>query len=160
MSIRQAELEKELVLLLPCEAGDVDKVRRVIAAGVESKEGNQQGRDMHMDLSSWLMREHSLHGNRQASSRDIIYHHIIEQLLFMCKGATGKTQVYETLSCEQAPLSPDLPNASLEVDSIVLIILLIYKHNNPMILGLYLFFNITHMQAWRRTQTSDVYRPG
>jgi hypothetical protein len=46
------------------------------------------------------MREHNLHGNRQASSRDITTNFaIIEQLLFVCKGGvdpTGKTQVYES----------------------------------------------------------------
>jgi hypothetical protein len=35
MSTRQAELEKEL--FRACEAGDVDRVRRAIAAGVDPK---------------------------------------------------------------------------------------------------------------------------
>jgi ankyrin repeat protein len=35
MSTRQAELEKEL--FSACEAGDVDRVRRAIAAGVDPK---------------------------------------------------------------------------------------------------------------------------
>ena len=35
MSIRRAELEKEL--FSACEAGDVDRVRKVIAAGVDPK---------------------------------------------------------------------------------------------------------------------------
>ena len=46
-----------------------------------------------------VMREHNLHGNRQASSRDITTNFaIIEQLLYVCKGGvdqTGKKQVYE-----------------------------------------------------------------
>ena len=46
-----------------------------------------------------VMREHNLHGNRQASSRDITTNFaVIEQLLYVCKGGvdqTGRTQVYE-----------------------------------------------------------------
>ena len=46
---RQAELEKEL--FSACEAGDVDRVRRAITAGVDPKEA----------IKDWLLKETPLH---------------------------------------------------------------------------------------------------
>ena len=53
-----------------------------------------------------VMREHNLHGNRQASSRDITTNFaIIEQLLYVCKGGVDQTGKTLSVRATNKPLS-------------------------------------------------------